>query len=107
MLKDNRLRSLLQEKLSIETYSRLCERLIKAAEGKLKGEKHMCYDKLKQNKLLFDKKKSVCKMVLNANHRLQVAGWNTLMAFFNDRQNKIRQRMSFIISSLQNQDKAF
>jgi len=62
-LRNHRLQSLMAERLSKETLQRLCERLCHAAEGKLKGSKHLYYDKLKQNKLLFDKKKAICRRV--------------------------------------------
>jgi len=95
------------ERLSNETMQRLCERLCQAAEGNLKGIKHQCYDSLKKNKLLFDKKKAICRRVLDVNFRLQSAGWNKLMDLVKEHLQKTRDKVRFIIKALRNQEAAF
>merc|ERR1712039_936968 len=106
-LRDNRLRSLMAEKLSNETLQRLCERLCAAAEGRLKGLRHQGLDKLLKNKLWFDKKKAICRRVIDANFRLQSAGWNKLMEVHKEHMRRVRAKVRFIIQVLQNKDAAF
>jgi hypothetical protein len=107
LLRSHRLRCLMEQRLSNETLSKLCERLCKAAEGSLKGIKHAGYDRLVKNKLLFDRKKAVCKRVCDANFSLMSQGWNTLEQFFQRSLEETRQRMKFVIKQLTDQDTQF
>jgi hypothetical protein len=105
-MQGNRLQCMMEERLSKETLSKLCERLCKMAEGSLRGLKYGTLEKLRKNHQLFERKKAVCKMVLDANFRLQAQGWNTMMAFYSSHMAMVKDRMKFILSTLTNQDSA-
>jgi hypothetical protein len=106
-MQGNRLQCMMEERLSKETLSKLCERLCKMAEGSLRGLKYCTLEKLRKNHQLFERKKAVCKRVLDANFRLQASGWNTMMAFYNSHMAMVKDRMKFILGTLTNKDSAF
>jgi len=96
----------MDERLSGELRQRLCERLVKGAEGSLKGLRHIGLDRMKKNHLLFQRKKGVCKRILDSNFRLMAAGWNKMMEFYKELTEKTKQKVKFILNTLQNQDLA-
>merc|ERR1712151_695094 len=106
-LKGNRLAGMLQEKLSQEMLQRLLERLIQGAEGKLHGIKHLYYDKMKANKRLFDKKKAICRRVLDTNFRLMSAGWNNLIQMYREHMQEVREKVKYIVKCMRDKDAAY
>merc|ERR1712178_511308 len=102
-LKGNRLAGMLQEKLSQE----MLERLIQGAEGKLHGIKHLYYDRMKANKRLFDKKKAICRRVLDTNFRLMSAGWNNLIQMYREHMQEVREKVKYIVKCMRDKDAAY
>ena len=106
-LRANRLQSLMSEKLSNQTLQRLIERLVSAAEGNLKGLTSQGYILLRKNKILFDKKKAICRRVIDVNFRLQSSGWNKLMDLTKEHLRRVKDKVRFIVKALQNQEARF
>jgi len=106
-LKGHRLASMLGEKLSHELLQRLLERLIQGAEGKLQGTKHLYYNKMKANKRLFDRKKAICRRVLDANFRSMSAGWNNLIQMYREHMQQVREKVKYIVKCMRDKDAQF
>merc|ERR1712151_34016 len=96
-LKGNRLAGMLQEKLSQELLQRLLERLIQGAEGKLMGIKHLYYNR----------KKAICRRVLDTNFRLMSAGWNNLIQMYREHMQQVREKVKYIVKCMRDKDAAY
>merc|ERR1711957_900763 len=106
-LRGHRLQCMMEEKLGKETLNKLMERLIQVAEGTVKGWRSVAYSKLKKNSLMMEKKKAVCKMVMDKNFRLMNQGYVTLHNHYEAAIKKTQDKVKFIIATLMNKDLAF
>merc|ERR1711957_1007341 len=106
-LRGHGLQCMMEEKLGKETLNKLMERLIQVAEGTVKGWRSVAYSKLKKNSLMMEKKKAVCKMVMDKNFRLMNQGYVTLHNHYEAAIKKTQDKVKFIIATLMNKDLAF
>merc|ERR1712226_40596 len=106
-LRGHNLNAKLNERLSEETKQRLMERLCKGAEGSLRGLKRIGYEKMVNNKKLWEKKKGVCRRICDTEYRLMGQGYNKLLEDYKMRMNEVKNKLRFVIKTLTDKDAQF
>jgi hypothetical protein len=104
LLVAHNLKCALNEKLSDEMLNRLMERMVKMYEGGMQGIKRQGLTRLQKWVLFGNKKKAICKRILDVNFRLMAAGFNKLISDNNARKEAMETKLRFIIKSLRDQD---
>lgn len=104
ILRDHNFKCKMNETLSDEIMKRLMDRLMKSLTSSNVDLKKQGYDRLRKNFLFENRKKSVCKRILDSNFRLLAAGFNKLVQDSRAKAEAMQNKLKFIIAALRDSD---